>query len=161
MTKRKKVPCAVCGQIFHCGWPIINHQKWHQMMGHLLVPKGGESVGSSHLAGPAMELAVDEEGTDEDVDACCFSVVEYLDGLSDNGTLDTAHVLQYMDWGVDKCDPQHIPTLRFLRAMYGGTGASRRQGQEMLHFIHGISDGTLGIPKTIAACWENVDKVRL
>jgi hypothetical protein len=87
------------------------------------------------------------------------SVHEYLEQLAATGALDNAHVMQYVDWGVHPCNPAHGTMLRFLRAMHGGTGASRRQGQEMLSFVNGLGDSGWGMPTTIKKCWAEVDKV--
>jgi hypothetical protein len=169
MPPRQKTKCCLCGEWFSCGWPIINHQKWHKSVDHLhLSPVRDEAGVDVENAGvldddPGMELDIDVGDVAEAAAAALpnngQSVPEYLEQLAETGALDNGHVMQYVDWGVHQCNPAHGTMLRFLRAMHGGTGASRRQGQEMLSFVNGLGDSGWGMPNTIKQCWAEVDKV--
>ena len=65
------------------------------------------------------------------------TIVEHYEYLQAEGSFDPRHVLQYMMWGKRKItNPSKIAVFMFLRAVYGGTGASRRQAQGMLDFLH-------------------------
>ena len=77
----------------------------------------------------------------------------YLSRLAEEGTLEPGHVTQYLSWGNRSvCVGADVITLRFLCAMHGGTGCSKRQGQEMLAFLHRLGGPASFLPKDIRSC---------
>ena len=118
-----------------------------------------------------MDSSGDESGQEEDeprpvennvdVGFDRMSVDLYLTRLAEEGTLEPKHVTQYLSWGHRTvCVGADVVTLRFLRGMHGGTGCSKRQGQEMLSFLHSLGGPASVLPKDIRSCWDMINKVQ-
>jgi hypothetical protein len=171
MPAGKKV-CPHCGILVSVGWGWQSHQKMH-------LAEDGKTLDAEDVDGTSSDgtlseaddvggvVAFDDGGGMDNVRegpmevyGRKLTVEEYLDTLSAEGRLCPAHVLQYMLWGKGRStDEGTMTTYLFLRAMYGGTGASRRQGQEMLRFIHSLNAVPAGMPTQIRDCWSLVAKV--
>jgi hypothetical protein len=158
----------------------MRHRNWHEAdlhareRGEVLPRLDDDPRGRDVMSfitddgGPQPSSGEDDEDSVEDVtsevgDAMLtrLTVSMYLDELSLEGRLCPTHVMQYMLWGKRRINSEgKLKTLLFLRAMYGGTGASRRQGQEMLNFVHSLGAVPHGMPDQIQSCWKLVTKVR-
>ena len=174
-----KKTCPHCGIEVSVGWGYQSHVKTHHAMDTATVDDEDKHDSDGCVSDE------DEDFHDEDedfhdaslheaadvfdglpnefaVEDAAVSVMKYLDTLSAEGRLCPSHVMQYMQWGKRrKAQEGTMKTLLFLRAMYGGTGASRRQGQEMLNFVHGMGVAPVGMPRQIHDCWSMVNKVTL
>jgi hypothetical protein len=84
------------------------------------------------------------------------SLVAFLDNLAAKGNLCDKHVLQYMKWGNHVASESEKYNLRFLRAMYSGTGASGRTAQAMLDYMHTLGGTSYQLPRTIAVRTHHV-----
>ena len=172
MPRGKKV-CPHCGVLVKNGWAWQSHQKRHadvsaseRSSDHFNDDEDASC--SDHFSDGGSSCPDDEDAfvsQDEeaavDVVGADLSVVKYLERLSEEGRLCPKHVMQYMLWGKRRStDEGTLKTYMFLRAMYGGTGASRRQGQEMLKFIHSMGVAPAGMPTQIRDCWSLVTKVK-
>jgi hypothetical protein len=175
MPASKRV-CPHCGILVSVGWGWQSHLKTHVDDGDNVGDSDGhmDSEDSDDVAYSSSN-AEDEYGSEEvgedpgrllDVPGAFDdrpgqqTVSDYLDTLSAEGRLRPQHVLQYMLWGKRRSTTEGtLKTFLFLRAMYGGTGASRRQGQEMLDFVHSMGAIPAGMPRQIKHCWSLVTKV--
>ena len=178
MRAGSKRLCPHCGVMIGIGWGWQKHMELHPEVGNDNDPLAESEADASDAESGSGDLSSSNEGdaselgavscnddsditNDEDGDEIRHAdVVHYLDALSEDGTLCPVHVMQYMLWGKRRITTEgKLKTLLFLRAMYGGTGASRRQGQEMLSFVHGLGVAPLGMPRQIKDCWLLVTKV--
>jgi hypothetical protein len=171
MPAVRKKACPECGVLVGHGWGWHHHMKSH------VKEDGDGSEDDSDGSEALCSDATDEDGSAYADDDCCMealpgaakygrwgkvSVVEYLETLSMEERLCPEHVMQYMLWCKRRTtDEGTLKTFLFLRAMYGGTGASRRQGQEMLQFLHSMGVLPAGMPSQIRDCWSLVTKVQL
>jgi hypothetical protein len=160
-----KVQCPYCGALLARGFAYQSHVNWHSRQHHVLQRNKCDEVfhdddvhdydDDDYDADEPHHATDDEEVVLEQFE----TVQDYFEKLANSGTLEEKHVLQYTLWGTCGVKPCDTKTLRFLRAMHGGTGASRRAGNEMLAFIHGLETPTPELPFTVDMCWDVVDKV--
>ena len=102
--------------------------------------------------------------TDGDSDASADivdqnSVEAHFDHLDAIGTLDTAHVLQYLEWGKVHFSAREIEIFRFLRSKEMGGGASGMATRASLNYAKTLEGRGLLLPVTVRTCWETVSKV--
>jgi hypothetical protein len=89
------------------------------------------------------------------------STMAYLAMLDRDGTVEYEHVLQYTTWGTLHCTDSLKEVLRFLRAVYCGTGVSRRQAQELLDYQHTMGGNSFMLPTKVEQCWMRVEEVTM
>ena len=120
---------------------------------------------------PGMEVQFDPPGSSDDYSSHSEDIDDqvlesgnnaallYLEDLERAGTLDANFLEQYVHWGEFTIHRAYHNTLRFLAAVYCGTGSSRRTAQAVLNFMHTLEGKSYSIPRTVAGCWKQVESL--
>jgi hypothetical protein len=160
--------CPACGMMLERGWALFNHRRHSCRINVILNPPTvdvdeeffDDLEGSDGYSGNEDIVDVLGSSSEEEGDVMTErSTMAYLSMLDHNGTVEYEHVLQYTTWGNYECTTSMKEVLRFLRAVYCGTGVSRRQAQELLDYQHSMGGNAFMLPTKVEKCWLRVEEV--
>jgi hypothetical protein len=157
-------PCQRCGEDVPVGWSLRNHLQYickavndEPYLGD--IDAFAESIGDIVQEDDDEPMQLQEDPVELNPEDRTY-IAHYLDALSKVGTLDNAAIVKYVEWGHFNPTKDDIETLRFMRSMFCGTGASRRTADEVLAYVHTMGGLSYRLPKTIDACWIKVEQVK-